>query len=49
MYARGQADADADKTRIANSEQPLGPIPPDPQYPRMYLLGYHEGMGGTAA
>lgn len=44
-YAMGRADGEADNAREADGVDPLGPIPPDPDYPVMYLKGYRSARG----
>ena len=41
-YAQGAADAVRDNELTAHGETPIGPQPPNPKYPLMYLRGYQE-------
>ena len=41
-YARGAADALRDNELTEAGETPIGPQPPDPKYPVMYMRGYQE-------
>lgn len=45
-YAKGRADGEADNAREADGKELLGPIPPNPDYPVMYLKGYRDARGG---
>ena len=44
MYAQGVADGEMDCEIVASCPPgvPLGPTPPNPAYPVMYLRGYEE-------
>lgn len=44
-YAQGFADGAADNERQADGKDPLGPNPPDPAYPVMYMKGYQAARG----
>ena len=42
-YAAGAADALSDNARVAeHGGYALGPTPPNPDYPVMYMKGYQE-------
>ena len=51
MYALGVEHGRADTDRIASCPpaQPIGPAPPDPDYPVMYNRGYAAGFDPQAA
>ena len=44
-YWCGVADGEADNAREADGQEPIGPIPPNPDYPQMYLKGYRSVRG----
>lgn len=44
-YAQGREDGMADNAREADGKEPLGPMPPDPKYPVMYMKGYESVRG----
>lgn len=46
MYALGHARGEADNAREAAGKPLLGPEPPNPDYPWMYLKGYESARGG---
>ena len=41
-YAQGAADAMRDNELADAKEIPIGPQPPNPKYPLMYMRGYQE-------
>lgn len=43
-WRRGYADGQADRARMAEGREPIGPMPPDPAYPAMYNYGYEDGF-----
>lgn len=43
-YAQGLADGQADTDRVQVGAPVVGPQPPFPAYPRMYLRGYEEAF-----
>ena len=45
-YAIGRADGLADNDRAAAGQPLLGPEPPNPDYPWMYLKGYESAREG---
>jgi hypothetical protein len=49
MYDQGRADAEADDAAIGTCPPgvPLGPRPPYPAYPVMYLRGYEDTYIGV--
>jgi hypothetical protein len=48
MYAQGTLDGMADTDRVRNGDDPLGPQPPNPDYPWMYLKGYEDAYDPAA-
>ena len=44
----GFSDGYADRMRLCMNppREPVGPMPPDPGYPKMYNLGYEAGFQG---
>lgn len=42
MYAQGIEDAETDNQLVADGEEPIGPQPPNPDYPVMYMKGYEK-------
>lgn len=44
-YLQGLTDGMMDNQRVADGDDPIGPNPPYPDYPVMYLKGYQEGRG----
>lgn len=45
MYKLGQEDGQADNAREADGQDPLGPMPPYPDYRVMYDRGYQSVRG----
>ena len=44
-YAQGVSDAEVDNALVSNGKPPIGPQPPNPAYPVMYLRGYEDTFG----
>ena len=49
MFARGVEDGEADAQLVASCPPgiPIGPNPPEPAYPRMYLRGYERAFSAA--
>ena len=50
MFRLGQEHGDMDAMRISlcPPSPPAGPQPPNPDYPYMYLSGYHSTFDGAS-
>jgi len=44
-YSQGVTDGMNDRHRVSDGKDPIGPLPPYPDHPIMYLRGYRAGFG----